>query len=149
MSIFGIPQIPLTNNYFQNNLGASISDRNLFVLSEKSVVRGGTYDYNLNLSQVYYYRNTTNSKTLDQYIFDSSFFSSQINLPDPAGPITLSGGGTYICADDISLLTFSVDPIENATSYEWTAPAGFEPTGNENRNEITYLVTRDAVSGSI
>ena len=56
MFIFGIPQIPFNNNYLQNNADASISDRNLFVLSEKSVVEGGTYDYNLNLSQFYYFR---------------------------------------------------------------------------------------------
>ena len=66
-----------------------------------------------------------------------------INLPAKAGIIS---GLTTVCQGQ-NAVTYTVPPILNATTYEWTLPTG--ATGTSNTNSITVDYGATAVSGNI
>lgn len=65
------------------------------------------------------------------------------SLPGNAGTIT---GITTVCQRQTSV-TYTLPPIENATSYVWTLPSG--ATGTSTTNSITVSYGTSAVSGNI
>ncbi|MDD3875540.1 MAG: T9SS type A sorting domain-containing protein [Bacteroidales bacterium] len=71
----------------------------------------------------------------------TSILNTTVN-PIPSQPTTISGNNT-ICAG--SLQTYSITPVNNATSYTWLLPSGF--TGSSLTNTIN--VTSGTVSGNI
>jgi len=64
-------------------------------------------------------------------------------MPSPAGPIT---GPATICANSAGVV-YSVGTIPNATSYQWTLPAGASITAGSGTNIIT--VTFGSTSGPV
>jgi hypothetical protein len=66
-------------------------------------------------------------------------------LPDVPGTIT----GTSAVCQGTTGVVYSVDPILNATGYQWTIPAGASIFGGANTNSITVDFSLTAVSGVI
>lgn len=64
-------------------------------------------------------------------------------LPVNAGVIS---GNNAVCVGDSSVV-YAVSPVDNATSYIWTLPAGV--TGTSTTNTISVKFNKDAVSGNI
>ena len=67
-----------------------------------------------------------------------------VPLPGTAGAIS---GATSICTGN--LVTYSVSPISNATSYIWTIPSGTNIVGANNTNSINVNIGTSAISGNI
>jgi len=65
--------------------------------------------------------------------------------PGAAGTIT---GTSTVCQGETGLV-YTVPVITNATSYNWTLPAGATITAGENTNAITVSFSNSAVSGNI
>lgn len=65
--------------------------------------------------------------------------------PLPANPGTISGYSS-VCLGD-SAIEYTVNPVEHATSYNWTLPTGATGTSTTNTIRVTY--TRNAISGNI
>jgi len=63
-------------------------------------------------------------------------------VPSPAGPIA---GPVDVCRG--STATYSVDPIPNATAYNWSSPGSFVPGPTPNVIIVTF--TGSAVAGNI
>jgi hypothetical protein len=75
----------------------------------------------------------------------SPAFSVTINpLPDPAGTIS---GPNEICAPE-SGVVYSVPPVNNATGYIWTVPAGVVIVSGNNTDAITVNFPGNAASGN-
>jgi len=70
-------------------------------------------------------------------------FMTGCPMPSPAGPIT---GPATICANSAGVV-YSVGTIPNATSYQWTLPAGASITAGSGTNIIT--VTFGSTSGPV
>ncbi len=70
-------------------------------------------------------------------------FMTGCPMPSPAGPIT---GPATICANSAGVV-YSVGTIPNATSYQWTLPAGASITAGSGTNVIT--VTFGSTSGPV
>lgn len=68
-----------------------------------------------------------------------------ITNPEPTGTID---GAEIVCLGDENLI-YQVAEVENASSYIWTVPAGFEIVSGQGTNIIDVNVTMDAVSGSL
>jgi len=65
------------------------------------------------------------------------------NLPGCSSGIT---GATTVCRGQTSV-SYTVPPVEHATSYNWTLPSG--ATGTSNTNSITIDYGTSALSGNI
>jgi len=65
-------------------------------------------------------------------------------LPSPAGVIT---GPVTVCQGP-EVVTYSIAPINNATSYEWTVPGGVTVVTGGTTNQISCIFTSTAVSGN-
>jgi hypothetical protein len=68
-----------------------------------------------------------------------------IQLPAAAGTIT---GNNSVCEGDAAI-SYTVSPIANATSYEWTVPTGAIIVAGENTNSITVDFPAPSSSGNI
>lgn len=68
-----------------------------------------------------------------------------INAP-PATPGEISGATTGVCSGQ---KTYSVPPVDGATSYAWKLPAGTSIKSGQNTNAITVTFSPTFVSGSI
>lgn len=66
-------------------------------------------------------------------------------FPGAAGPIN---GPESVCAGAQGI-SYSVDPIANATSYNWTLPPGAIIAGGAGTNNITVDFSESAASGNI
>lgn len=66
-------------------------------------------------------------------------------LPGPAGPIS---GLPHVCRLDYGV-AYTVDPIANAASYNWTLPSGANILTGSGTNSITVEYTSAAVSGTV
>ncbi len=66
-------------------------------------------------------------------------------LPDNPGPIS---GDQVVCQGQGSL-SYSIDPVPNATSYAWNLPANVVFDGSSNGNSITVNYLDNATSGDI
>jgi hypothetical protein len=74
---------------------------------------------------------------------DMTFFTNNCPLPGVPGAIS---GPTNVCCNS-SGVQYSVPPIANATSYNWTVPTGATITSGVNTNTIT--VTFACTSGNV
>jgi trimeric autotransporter adhesin len=72
-------------------------------------------------------------------------FTSDCPTPAIPGPIS---GPQSVC-ENTSGVIYSIDPIENTTSYNWTVPSGATITSGANTNAITVDFSFSAVSGDI
>ncbi len=72
-------------------------------------------------------------------------FTTGCSMPDPAGTIT---GSASICQGTSGVI-YSVPPITNANSYDWTLPAGATIAAGTGTNSITVDFDATAVSGDI
>jgi hypothetical protein len=68
-----------------------------------------------------------------------------IQLPAAAGPIT---GNSSVCEGDAGI-SYTVSPIANATSYEWTVPTGAIIVAGANTNSIIVDFPAPSSSGNI
>jgi hypothetical protein len=66
-------------------------------------------------------------------------------LPGNAGSIS---GSASVCAG-VSGITYMVSPVQNATAYYWTVPAGVTIISGDMTNAITVNIAMDASSGAI
>lgn len=66
--------------------------------------------------------------------------------PLPSTPNTVSGPSS-VCQGET--VVFSIDPITNATSYQWTIPAGMQFVSGTTQNTITVYISDLASTGSI
>ena len=66
-------------------------------------------------------------------------------LPDPAGPVT---GSSAVC-QGANGVAYSVAPVANATSYQWTIPSGAVIVLGNTTNNIVVDFGMNAVSGDI
>jgi uncharacterized protein YgiB involved in biofilm formation len=66
-------------------------------------------------------------------------------LPMPAGSIT----GRVVVQQGQSCVVYSVNPIANATGYNWTLPPGAIITAGGNTNSITVTFPATAMSGNL
>jgi len=66
-------------------------------------------------------------------------------MPDPAGNIT---GTPTICGNTTGV-GYYVPPIPNASTYNWSLPAGATITGGAGTNAITVTFAENASSGNI
>ncbi len=66
-------------------------------------------------------------------------------LPSPAGPVT---GETDLCEETMNIL-FSVDPVENASSYLWEVPQGAEIYSGQGSRQIIADFPAGSQSGTI
>ncbi|MCX6283217.1 MAG: Ig-like domain-containing protein, partial [Bacteroidetes bacterium] len=67
------------------------------------------------------------------------------NKPDASGVIT---GHATLCAGAQGI-TYSIDPVSGATTYEWLLPSGASMISGSGTNSITVNYSYNAVSGSI
>ena len=80
----------------------------------------------------------------------SFYFNGSVTplpVPDPAGTISSSSGGT-VCEGQPGVV-FSVSPVANATGYFWSLPPGGIITGGDNTNIIIVDFDNDALSGDV
>lgn len=76
----------------------------------------------------------------------SSAFAVTVNpLPASAGTIT----GTATVCQGISGVVYTVPPILNATSYNWSLPSGASIVSGSGTNAITVNFSASALSGNI
>lgn len=57
-------------------------------------------------------------------------------------------GSTQVCSGSVDL-TYSVPEVENAVSYNWSFPQGWEVLSGGNSNSATVTATENALSGAI
>ncbi|NPD84524.1 right-handed parallel beta-helix repeat-containing protein [Lentimicrobium sp. L6] len=67
--------------------------------------------------------------------------------PFPADAVEITGL-TEVCQGE-SEFSYSIETIENATSYSWSLPEGFNMLSGENTNSITVEASETAASGNI
>lgn len=79
------------------------------------------------------------------FYIDGSF--TKLQSPEPAGTITGPVDGE-VCKGETGVI-FSIDPINNATAYEWTLPDGASITGGNNSNTIIASFSQNAFSGNV
>ncbi len=79
------------------------------------------------------------------FYIDGSF--TKLQIPGSAATITGPVGGG-VCQGEIGV-TFSVDPISNATEYDWTLPDGAFISSGVNTNNITVSFSENANSGNV
>lgn len=78
------------------------------------------------------------------HIFDvSTYFKEYLLLPETAGKIQ---GPQYVCQNNYAV-TYTVSPIHQAESYEWTLPEGAQ--GMSVENSITIRFDTASISGNI
>lgn len=92
----------------------------------------------------YHYRCVAVNPTGTVYGLDQSFLTG-CPAPAPAGPI---GGPAAVCQNGTGYV-YSVGPITNATSYQWTLPTGGTITAGAGTNTITVSYSAVAVSGNV
>lgn len=73
---------------------------------------------------------------------------SNISISAQVGAAGAISGPSAVCAGS-NQITFSVNPVANATSYNWTLPAGASILGANNTASIIVSFTSNASSGSI
>lgn len=95
-------------------------------------------------NQTYHFRIVATSINGTSYGQDRSF-TTICPLPSPPGTIT---GPTSVCQNG-SGYAYSVNVIPNATSYQWTLPAGASITSGSGTNAITVDFSPTASSGDI
>lgn len=66
-------------------------------------------------------------------------------LPSPTGPIT---GPAIVCAGETGIV-YSINPVQNALTYNWTLPSGAVLTAGDNTPVITVDFGINSVSGFI
>ena len=66
-------------------------------------------------------------------------------LPGDAGSIT---GSATVCQTETGVI-YTIDPVLDATSYEWTVPVGFTIVSGDNSNSITVDIDNTADDGNI
>ncbi|WMJ73857.1 glycosyl hydrolase family 8 [Cytophagaceae bacterium ABcell3] len=77
----------------------------------------------------------------------SEAFAVEISgVANPAGTITASA--EEVCANATDL-TFAIDAVDGADSYNWTLPEGAVITAGENTNEITVTVGTEGGTVSV
>ena len=67
--------------------------------------------------------------------------------PYPASPSAITGS-TSVCQGQNGV-TFQVDPVANATGYNWVVPAGATIVAGSNTNAITVNFSSTAISGNV
>ncbi|OFX89357.1 MAG: hypothetical protein A2W99_13755 [Bacteroidetes bacterium GWF2_33_16] len=72
---------------------------------------------------------------------------SVVTNPLPADATAISGP-TEVCQSETGV-TFTVDPISDATDYIWSVPAGFTIVSGSNSNSITVSIDNTAIDGDI
>ena len=75
----------------------------------------------------------------------SNFDVTVAQLPDAAGSITGTG---IVCSGSTGVI-YSVGPINGATGYSWTVPAGATITSGATTNSIVVSFSGSASSGNI
>ena len=70
---------------------------------------------------------------------------SAASIPGPAGDIT---GNDTVCVNHAGYI-YQIPPIADATSYQWSLPAGAVVSAGHGTNEVTIDFTPEAVSGEI
>jgi len=88
------------------------------------------------------------------YTYVSGFTESSLNLTikQPsvlASPSIINGTPVGLCLSGITNPIFSILPLENATSYEWTVPAGATIVSGQGTNTVTLNITGDFTIGSL
>jgi gliding motility-associated-like protein len=68
-------------------------------------------------------------------------------LPEAASNIKFIGKNNSICLGDTGVI-YEVDPIANASSYEWTLPVGASITSGANSRQIRVRFASNSVQGS-
>ncbi len=95
--------------------------------------------------EIYYDANTANNRlraaTFGRGLWESPLMGTM--SPGIAGTIT---GPAEVCRGE-NQVTYSIDTVENATSYVWTLPEG--ATGVSNSTTITVDFSDNAMSGNI
>lgn len=66
-------------------------------------------------------------------------------LPGDGGPIT----GSEIICQDTDGLTYTIDPVSDATGYVWNVPTGYTIVGGDNSSSITVNTDNTATDGFI
>lgn len=79
------------------------------------------------------------------FYYNGSF--TKLTIPEPAGTISGPDGGE-VCKGQ-SGVTFSIDPIVNATNYQWLLPDGTSIIGTPNSDTIIVSFNQNAVDGEI
>jgi len=98
----------------------------------------------LQLTTLYHYRCVGVNSAGTTYGADMTFTTG---CQTPIAPGTITGPAT-VCQNQTGVI-YSVPPITNATSYNWTVPAGASITAGSGTNTITVTFTGTAVSGNV
>ncbi|HSK12342.1 MAG TPA: fibronectin type III domain-containing protein, partial [Phnomibacter sp.] len=127
---------------------STINTFSSFVTGYNGLDVGNTTTYNvtgLTTGVTYYYRvRAVNSCGTSGY---SNVITYATSPATPAQPGAISGPND-LCINRTGLV-YSVSAVPNATSYNWTLPAGFSITAGANTNSITVSTNAGAVSGNI
>lgn len=95
------------------------------------------------INQITYYRAVLSDGTCPDAV-SSSVMVEVDSIPVFVSPIK---GPAFPCA--LSTVTYSVDPIANATGYTWTVPANYTVTAGAGTNSITVLLGLFAAQGNV
>lgn len=72
----------------------------------------------------------------------------QVSVDLPPGPAGVITGRDTVCAAETGVV-YQVDPVQNATSYEWALPTGAVITSGAGTNQITVTFGATPVPGII
>lgn len=79
--------------------------------------------------------------------FEKLFYAAIRSIPDkPQTPCPISGAAATCTSADG---TYSVDPVDNATGYTWTVPAGWTITSGQGTTSITVKAGAAGSNGNI
>ncbi|MCX6272061.1 MAG: hypothetical protein NTU44_12740 [Bacteroidetes bacterium] len=103
------------------------------------------YDANSRLKKVTY-----PNGIIVQYTYDDvgNCLAKNVNgctLPGNPGPVS---GQTSLCAGSQGLV-YSINPVANATSYNWTLPPGTSISGSSDGNSVVINFSDNAQSGNL
>jgi subtilisin-like proprotein convertase family protein len=73
---------------------------------------------------------------------------TNITLSQPAGTPGGITGSVLVCQGQAGV-NYSISPVVNATSYQWTLPSGASITSGNNTNTITVSFSAGATSGNV
>ncbi len=94
---------------------------------------------------------TTTTTYYVKYVGDcneTACISITVTVGQPLGTPTNLTGTTEVCQGQTNV-TYTVDPIANATDYTWQVPTGATITSGANTNSITVNYSTTAVSGNV
>ncbi|NOQ25455.1 MAG: PKD domain-containing protein, partial [Bacteroidales bacterium] len=86
-----------------------------------------------------------NVLSLCRYKMNASVDVSINPLPEDAPVIS---GSIEVCQNELNI-SYSIDPILDATNYVWSVPAGFTIVSGNNSNSITVNIDNNAISDDI